>query len=273
MLVLLAQLSTSLLLSPSLVTHHRPAGRLPIGSRTLATVACDSEATRDSAESVARGFVSSRDSEEARERKAEIADSITRRDEEVRIANLGGYPEAIVESQEYKVQFKTTAGVFNVTLDRALSPLGVDRFVELVKDGHFTDMLFYRVLPGFLVQFGIAGDPAQHAKWDYTLGPDGEKIWPCPPLADEPNRAQFRQGSRKGPISFAGAGENIVPLVHCHGSIRFESPRRRTHKLERSTHLLPCMVRLFCGCGSIHRLSPTPQPPRSHCGKSSYKKD
>ena len=109
-----------------------------------------------------------------------------------------------MESKEYKVHFKTTAGSFNITLDRALSPNGVDRFVELVKDGHFTDMLFYRVLPGFLIQFGVAADPAQHRKWDYTLGPNGEKEWINPPLADEPNRAKFRAGS----VSFAGAGEN-----------------------------------------------------------------
>jgi len=187
MLALLAQLSTSLLLSPSLVSHQRSSGRLPTGSRTTAVIACSSdseEATRDSAESV--------------------TESVARREKQVREASLGGFPEAIVESQEYKVQFKTTAGAFNATLDRALSPNGVDRFVELVKDGFFTDMLFYRVLPGFLIQFGVASDPAQHRKWDYTLGPNGEKIWPRPPLADEPNRAQFRAGS----ISFAGAGEN-----------------------------------------------------------------
>ena len=186
-MLVLAQLSTSLLLSPSLVGHRRSAGGLSTGSRTAAVVACSSdseEATRDSAESV--------------------AESVARREKQVKDASLSGFPEAIVESQEYKVQFKTTAGSFNATLDRALSPNGVDRFVELVKDGFFTDMLFYRVLPGFLIQFGVAADPAQHRKWDYTLGPDGEKIWPCQPLADEPNRAQFRQGS----ISFAGAGEN-----------------------------------------------------------------
>ena len=51
MLVLLAQLSTSLFLSPSLVSHHRSAGRLPVGRRTPAIVACD--ATRDGEESIA----------------------------------------------------------------------------------------------------------------------------------------------------------------------------------------------------------------------------
>lgn len=114
------------------------------------------------------------------------------------------FPAAIVESKKYKVQFKTTAGEFTITLDRALSPLGVDRFVELVNDGHFTDMLFYRVLPGFLIQFGVAADPAQQRKWDWTLGPNGEKVWVNLPIADEPNRAKFRAGT----VSFAGSGEN-----------------------------------------------------------------
>jgi peptidyl-prolyl cis-trans isomerase A (cyclophilin A) len=189
---------TSLHRSPSLVSepllYHRSAGRLPIGSRAAAVVACDAS-TRDNQESV--------------------AESVARREKQVREASLGGFPEAIVESKEYRVQFKTTAGSFNATLDRALSPHGVDRFVDLVEDGHFTDMLFYRVLPGFLIQFGVAADPAQQRKWDYTLGPNGEKIWPRPPLPDEPNRAQFRAGS----ISFAGAGENTRS---CHLFIAME---------------------------------------------------
>ena len=189
MFVLLAQLSTALLLSPGLVSQHRAAARAPIGSRARAIVACDG--------------------------KESIADSVTRREREVREQTLSGFPDAVVESKEYKVQFKTTAGSFTATLDRALSPKGVDRFVELVKDGHFTDMLFYRVLPGFLIQFGVAADPKQHAKWDYTVGANGEKIWPQPPLTDEPNRAKFRQGS----ISFAGAGENTRS---CHLFIAME---------------------------------------------------
>ena len=125
------------------------------------------------------------------------------------------FPEAIVESQKYKVQFNTTAGKFSVTLDRALSPLGVDRFVELVEDGHFTDQLFYRVLPGFLIQFGVAADPAQMAKWDWTPSPTGEKIWVNHPIADEPNREKFRAGT----VSFAGNGENSRS---CHFFIAME---------------------------------------------------
>ena len=95
-----------------------------------------------------------------------------------------------------------------------LTQCSVDRHPP-PQDGHFTDMLFYRVLPGFLIQFGIAADPAQQRKWDYTVGPDGEKVWTNPPLADEPNRAKFRAGS----LSFAGAGENTRS---CHLFIAME---------------------------------------------------
>ena len=89
-----------------------------------------------------------------------------------------------------QVRFETTAGSFTATVDRALSPNGVDRFLELVGEGFFADMLLYRVIPGFLVQFGIASEPATMAKWD------GQKI------ADEPRRADFQAGT----LSYAGSG-------------------------------------------------------------------
>ena len=100
------------------------------------------------------------------------------------------YPEAVVESQKTCVFFRTTAGDCACVVDRAYSPGGVDRFLELVKDGFFTDMLLYRVLPGFLIQFGCAADPAVQARWEDAS------------LPDEPNRATFRHGT----LSFAGGG-------------------------------------------------------------------
>jgi peptidyl-prolyl cis-trans isomerase A (cyclophilin A) len=93
-------------------------------------------------------------------------------------------------SEMRRVRFKTSAGDFHVSLDRALSPRGVDRFLELVEDGFFEDMLLYRVLPGFLVQFGVAADPAMSAKWNNVR------------LKDEQNRGAFRAGT----VSYAGSG-------------------------------------------------------------------
>lgn len=196
LVVVLAAPAAAYLLRPTCTSVHR---RVLAARLCQAEDAADEAATRDGEESV----------------KESVTESVARRERQVREASVGGFPEAIVDSKEYKVQFHTTAGAFTVVLDRALSPKGVDRFVELVEDGFFTDMLFYRVLPGFLIQFGVAADPAQQRRWDYTLGPDGEKIWPRPPLADEPNRAKFRAGS----VSFAGAGENTRS---CHLFIAME---------------------------------------------------
>ena len=102
------------------------------------------------------------------------------------------YPPATCESQKTRVRFSTTAGECHVTVDRALSPAGVDHFLELVDSGFFTDMLLYRVMPGFLVQFGVAADPTVQQRWQDVK------------LEDEPNRATFRGGT----LSYAGNGVN-----------------------------------------------------------------
>ncbi len=66
---------------------------------------------------------------------------------------------------KFKAKFKTTKGDFTIEVTRAWAPLGADRFYNLVKIGYFTDIAFFRVISGFMVQFGIHGDPAISAKW------------------------------------------------------------------------------------------------------------
>ena len=67
------------------------------------------------------------------------------------------------------------------------------RVSKLVRTGFLDGQILYRVIPGFLVQFGVAADPKVHARWQR-----GEKRR----LKDEPNRMPFRHGT----LSFAGAG-------------------------------------------------------------------
>src|ERR1051325_8556955 len=55
---------------------------------------------------------------------------------------------------KYAVKFKTTRGDFTVQVTRAWSPLGADRFYNLVKAHFYDDAAFFRVVPGFVVQFG-----------------------------------------------------------------------------------------------------------------------
>ena len=66
---------------------------------------------------------------------------------------------------KFKVKMETTKGAFTIQCVRTYSPNGADRFYNLVKSGYFTDIAFFRVIPGFMGQFGIHGDPAISAKW------------------------------------------------------------------------------------------------------------
>ena len=65
----------------------------------------------------------------------------------------------------YKVKFTTTKGDFVIEVTRAWAPIGADRFYNLVKNGFFTDVEFFRVVPDFVVQFGISGNPKIAAAW------------------------------------------------------------------------------------------------------------
>jgi len=65
----------------------------------------------------------------------------------------------------FKVNFDTTAGPFVVTVHRDWAPNGADRFYNLVKNGFYDDCRFFRVISGFMVQFGINGDPAVMSVW------------------------------------------------------------------------------------------------------------
>ena len=70
------------------------------------------------------------------------------------------------------VRFETTKGDFTVRVVRAWAPLGADRFVNLVRNGYYDDARFHRTVPGFIVQWGLAGDPQLTATWHGRAIPD-----------------------------------------------------------------------------------------------------
>ena len=81
-------------------------------------------------------------------------------------ANLAD-PSKLTEKapDNFKVKFNTTKGDITLQLSRPLSPNGVDRFYNLVQAGYFKDVAFFRVIPGFMGQFGIHGDPVIATAW------------------------------------------------------------------------------------------------------------
>jgi len=71
-----------------------------------------------------------------------------------------------------RVRFETTKGPFVVEAYRAWAPHGVDRFYQLAKMGFFNDTRFFRVIGGFMAQFGMSGDPGVTAAWQDRSIPD-----------------------------------------------------------------------------------------------------
>jgi peptidyl-prolyl cis-trans isomerase A (cyclophilin A) len=92
----------------------------------------------------------------------------------------------------YKVKFDTSKGAFVVEVHRDWAPNGADRFYNLVKNGFYDNTRFFRVIAGFMVQFGINGDPKVSALWREARIPDDP----------------VRQGNARGMITFATAGPN-----------------------------------------------------------------
>lgn len=72
----------------------------------------------------------------------------------------------------FRVKFTTTKGDFVVEVHRNWSPNGADHFYELVQANYYDGCKFFRAVSGFMVQFGINGDPAQNEKWKDRRIPD-----------------------------------------------------------------------------------------------------
>jgi peptidyl-prolyl cis-trans isomerase A (cyclophilin A) len=94
--------------------------------------------------------------------------------------------------ERYKARFDTSRGAFVIEVHREWAPKGADRFYNLVKNGFFDDTRFFRVVPDFMVQFGLNGDPAI------------QKNWANANIQDDPKK----QSNKKGFVTFATRGAN-----------------------------------------------------------------
>jgi peptidyl-prolyl cis-trans isomerase A (cyclophilin A) len=75
----------------------------------------------------------------------------------------------------YRVALDTSRGPVVIDVDRSLAPIGAQHFYELVKARYFNGARFYRVVPGFVVQWGAAADPAVTKKWSADIPDDPVK--------------------------------------------------------------------------------------------------
>lgn len=90
----------------------------------------------------------------------------------------------------FKAKFDTSKGAFVVEVRREWAPNGADRFYNLVRNGFYDNVRFFRVVSGFMVQFGINGDPKLSA------------VWRTANIKDDP----VKQSNKRGFITFATSG-------------------------------------------------------------------
>src|SRR5207249_3562776 len=90
----------------------------------------------------------------------------------------------------FRARFETTAGTFVIEVRRDWAPRGADRFYTLVKSGYYDGVRFFRVISGFMAQFGIHGDPKVSAVWRERTIPDDP----------------VRQSNARGMVTYATAG-------------------------------------------------------------------
>jgi cyclophilin family peptidyl-prolyl cis-trans isomerase len=92
----------------------------------------------------------------------------------------------------FRANLDTSKGAIVITVHREWAPVGADRFYNLVKNGFYDDVRFFRVIPGFMAQGGMSGDPAI------------QKIWGRNNINDDP----VKQSNKRGFVVFATAGPN-----------------------------------------------------------------
>jgi peptidyl-prolyl cis-trans isomerase A (cyclophilin A) len=103
----------------------------------------------------------------------------------------GGSSEAKVP-ETFSARFDTTKGPFVVTVNRSWAPKGADRFYNLVRDHFYDNQPIFRVVPGFVTQWGISGTPSVARRWQNAT------------IKDDP----VKHSNDKGTITFATSGPN-----------------------------------------------------------------
>jgi peptidyl-prolyl cis-trans isomerase A (cyclophilin A) len=103
-------------------------------------------------------------------------------------------PSALTETapETYTVKLETTKGDVLIDVTRAWAPQGADRFYNLVKGGYYTDIAFFRVIGGFMAQFGIHGNPEVSGVWRKATFPDDA----------------VKASNTRGMVTFATSGPN-----------------------------------------------------------------
>jgi len=155
-----------------------------------------------------------------------------------KLTNVAAFNEPAPES--YKANFATSQGAFVITVNKKWAPIGADRFYNLVKNGYYDNIRFFRVIPGFMVQFGIHGDPAVSQAWS---GANAR-------LKDDP----VTQSNKRGFVTFATGGPNTrtTQVFICFGDASFLD-KQGFSPFGEVTSGMDVVDKLYNGYGEIYK--------------------
>ena len=104
------------------------------------------------------------------------------------------FPDQLAETapESFQARFETTKGDFVIEVTRSQAPNGADRLYNLVKNGYYDGVRFYRVIEGFMAQFGMHGEPQVQVRWTNA------------PIRDD----RVAASNVRGAVTFAMAGPN-----------------------------------------------------------------
>ena len=117
---------------------------------------------------------------------------------------------ARVGPDSFDVRLETSRGPVSLRIRRDWSPLGADRFHYLVKNGFYDEARFFRVVDGFVAQWGLPANPALADPWQART------------LSDEP----VKSSNTRGRISYARGGPNtrsIQLYINLRDNVRLDS--------------------------------------------------
>ena len=154
-----------------------------------------------------------------------------------------------VPPDTFHARFETTKGNVVMQVIREWSPGGAQRFYNLARNGYYDGNRFFRVLPGFVVQFGIHGAPAVQRAWD------GANIM------DDP----VRTSNARGTVAFATAGPNTrATQLFVNFGDNGQLDGMGFSPIGRIVEGMDVLERLYAGYGEMDRTGP-----RSQCMDSS----
>ena len=155
----------------------------------------------------------------------------------------------------FLASFATNKGDFVLEVHREWAPNGADRFYNLVRNGFYEDLRFFRVIPSFMVQFGIHGDP--------EIG----KFWREARIPDDP----VAQSNTRGFVSFATAGpDSRTTQIFINFSDNTNLDEMGFAPFAQVVEGMDVVDQLYSAYGEGAPRGPGPEQPRIHSEGNEY---